>query len=79
MAFPIERTWAGLRPGSVDGAPVIGRVPGRNNAFVATAHFRGGLTLAPGTAEMVEQMICDGADEEPMFAPARRAIASARA
>lgn len=71
LEFPIERTWAGLRPGSRDGAPVIGRVPGLKNAFVATGHFRSGLTLAPGTAELIEKIVCENGAEEPAFSPQR--------
>src|SRR5262249_4610943 len=30
----VERTWAGLRPGSPDGLPYLGRVPGRENLHI---------------------------------------------
>ena len=41
--------WAGLRPGSADGLPVLGEsaVAG---LFFATGHFRNGILLAPVTA-----------------------------
>lgn len=48
--LPLERTWAGLRPGSFDGLPYLGRVPGVDNLFVAAGHFRSGLHLSCGTA-----------------------------
>lgn len=54
----VERTWAGLRPGTDDGVPLIGLIPGTTNAFCATGHLRGGLLLAPATAVVVGQMIC---------------------
>lgn len=47
---PIERAWAGLRPGSFDGAPTIGRVPGFDNLFVSAGHFRAGLHQSTGSA-----------------------------
>jgi glycine oxidase len=46
---PLERSWAGLRPGSPDGLPFLGRVPGVENLFVAAGHFRAGIQLSPGT------------------------------
>jgi len=41
--------WAGLRPGSPDGLPVLGPVPGWEGLWVATGHFRNGVLLAPVT------------------------------
>lgn len=52
--------WAGLRPGSPDGMPVIGRVTGAPNAFVATGHFRNGILLAPITGSLVAEMVSSG-------------------
>jgi glycine oxidase len=48
----VSSAWAGLRPGSPDGLPVIGRLPGRENAYVATGHFRNGILLAPVTGKL---------------------------
>jgi len=53
----VEATWAGLRPGSPDGMPYIGAVPGTDNVFAAVGHFRAGVQLSLGTAEMVRAMI----------------------
>jgi glycine oxidase len=53
----VEQVWAGLRPGSVDGLPTIGRVPGLENAIVATGHFRAGLHQSTGTAVLVADML----------------------
>lgn len=53
----IERTWAGLRPGSPDNLPIIGRFPRFENAFVATGHFRSGLQMSPGTAKLMRQIL----------------------
>lgn len=51
------RTWAGLRPGTVDGLPTIGPVPGLANAFVAAGHFRAGLHQSTGTAVLIADLI----------------------
>jgi glycine oxidase len=53
----VERTWAGLRPATRDGAPYLGRVPGLENAFIAAGHFRSGLQLSTGTALVMSQLI----------------------
>lgn len=46
---PFLRAWSGLRPGTPDGLPVLGRgsLPG---LFLATGHYRNGILLAPVTA-----------------------------
>lgn len=49
-AAEVERTWAGLRPGSRDGRPLIGPAPGYSNVLIATGHRRAGLQLSTGTA-----------------------------
>src|SRR5207244_12004084 len=56
---PLERCWAGLRPGSPDGLPYLGRVPGWDNVFVAAGHFRAGLQLSPGTALVLKECLLD--------------------
>jgi len=42
--------WTGLRPGTFDGFPYMGPIPGMQNAFVSTGHFKAGLQLSPGCA-----------------------------
>jgi glycine oxidase len=56
-AATVEQSWAGLRPGSVDGLPSIGRTPACSNAFVAGGHFRAGLHQSTGTAVIVADLI----------------------
>lgn len=55
-----EQAWAGLRPISADGLPVVGRVPGLDNVIVSTGHGTLGVTLAPVTAEGVAQLVITG-------------------
>jgi len=57
VGAPIEKHWAGLRPGSVDTRPYLGPAPGFNNLFLATGHNRAGLQLAPGSAAMIAAMV----------------------
>jgi glycine oxidase len=49
---PVQH-WAGLRPGSPDNIPIIDRHPDFDNVFVNTGHYRYGVTLAPGSAELL--------------------------
>jgi glycine oxidase len=51
-----ERSWAGLRPGSPDGLPYIGPVPGIDNLFVAAGHFRAGIQLSPATGLVLKEL-----------------------
>lgn len=53
----VETTWSGLRPGSPDGMPFIGPVPGHPTVFAAVGHFRAGVQLSIGTAELVRDLI----------------------
>ncbi|NUQ39673.1 MAG: FAD-binding oxidoreductase, partial [Caldilineales bacterium] len=53
----IERTWSGLRPGSPDGKPLLGRVPGTENLFAATGHFRSGLQLSAITGILMKELL----------------------
>jgi glycine oxidase len=52
-----ERAWAGLRPGSPDGLPFLGAVPGWDNLFVAAGHFRAGIQLSPATGLVMRQAL----------------------
>lgn len=53
----LEKSWAGLRPGSFDGFPYLGAVPGCTNLFVAAGHFRSGLHLSCATAEVMADVM----------------------
>ncbi len=55
-AAEVERTWAGLRPGSVDSKPYLGFAPAFANLIVAAGHKRAGLQLAPATAEVIADL-----------------------
>lgn len=62
----IERTWAGLRPGSPDGLPYLGRHPDQERVFVATGHTRWGIQLSPATALVMRQLINGETTELPL-------------
>ncbi|WP_048306116.1 glycine oxidase ThiO [Halomonas sp. PR-M31] len=49
----VEHHWAGLRPGSPQGIPFIGPVPGIKGLFVNAGHYRNGLVLAPAATRLL--------------------------
>jgi D-amino-acid dehydrogenase len=67
-------TWAGLRPATADGLPLIGELPGHSGLFVAAGHGMLGVTLAPATAALLAPLVLEGraAPELEPFAPGRR-------
>ncbi len=62
----LEKCWAGLRPGSPDGLPYLGKVPGLENFLVATGHFRAGLQLSPGTGLILRELLLGRASPMPL-------------
>ena len=52
--------WAGSRPMSPDGLPLLGRPRGYDNLIVAGGHGMFGLSLAPTTALALSELIVDG-------------------
>jgi len=52
-------SWAGLRPGTPDRLPYIGRPEGVDGLIVAAGHFRNGILLAPVTGRIVADLVLD--------------------
>ena len=61
--FALTETWAGLRPGTRDGRPVIGATL-LEGLFSATGHYRNGILLAPETARTIGDLV-EGVRGEP--------------
>jgi glycine oxidase len=68
----VVESWAGLRPGTSDQLPLIGRT-GEPNCWWATGHFRNGILLAPATALVIRQLLQQEAPAVTLdsFAPDR--------
>lgn len=67
----LETCWAGLRPATPDGLPIVGPVPGWP-ILAATGHYRNGILLAPWTAREIARIVASGnLDETGPFSPAR--------
>lgn len=65
QAAPHAEPWAGLRPMTADGLPVVGRLGPASNVLVASGHGMLGLTLAPSTAKTVRDLARDVASGRP--------------
>jgi glycine oxidase len=59
--------WAGLRPGSPEGIPYIGRVPGFDGLWLNCGHYRNGLVLAPASCQLFADVMLGRA---PIIDPA---------
>ena len=65
--------WYGWRPMTWDSLPIIGRVPGLDNALLATGHNMLGLSLAPVTGKLIADLVAERPTDLPLEAisPAR--------
>ena len=53
----VKETWAGLRPTTPDGMPIIGRSPRHGNLILASGHAMLGLSLGPGTGQVAAELV----------------------
>ncbi|MGE7959877.1 glycine oxidase ThiO [Pseudomonas sp. NPDC089530] len=58
--------WAGLRPGSPEGIPYIGPVPGLAGLWLNCGHYRNGLVLAPASCQLFADLMLG---REPIIDP----------
>ena len=65
-----EEPWAGLRPTTVDGLPVLDRAGPFRNASIATGYSMLGMTLSAPAGEAMAEMIVSGRRPE-VFEPFR--------
>jgi glycine oxidase len=70
--WPVSEMWAGLRPRTPDGAPVLG-ASSVDGLYVAGGQFRNGILFAPAVAEAMQQIILtsQSASELRSFDPRR--------
>ena len=59
--------WAGLRPGSPEGIPYIGPVPGHAGLWLNCGHYRNGLVLAQASCQLFTDLLTGA---EPIIDPA---------
>lgn len=52
-----KRTWAGLRPGTPDEVPILGKVDGIDGYLNACGHFRTGILTSAITAQIIDDIV----------------------
>lgn len=77
------RAWAGLRPATQDGWPLLGTVPDREQIVIAAGHYRNGILLSPVTAQIVAGLLDNtevplGLNALSHFAPERFTVRGKR-
>jgi hydrogen cyanide synthase HcnC len=55
----IKRCWAGLRPGTPDELPILGRMPGIDGYLNACGHFRTGILTSAITGVLIDKLLHD--------------------
>ncbi|HMH53528.1 MAG TPA: FAD-dependent oxidoreductase [Candidatus Acidoferrum sp.] len=71
-ALPVARTWAGLMPFSLDGRPLIGRVPGRDDLWIVSGLASSGFGRGPAAGKLLADYLHSGvpapvlADADPI-------------
>ena len=69
--LPVERHWAGLRPGTPDGVPFIGEHPHIGGLFLNAGHFRNGVVMGLAAARLVADLVLG---REPILIPGAYAL-----
>jgi glycine/D-amino acid oxidase-like deaminating enzyme len=71
--LPIARTWAGLMPFPLDGQPIIGRIPGRDDLWIVTGLASSGFGRGPMAGKLLADYLHTGTPAPALAAadPAR--------
>ncbi len=73
--YPIEKQWAGLRPGSIDGVPYIGEHPQLENLYLNAGHFRNGVVIGLASCELLVNQLLE---QQCIIAPKPYALSEER-
>ena len=65
-ALNVIRSFAGLRPYTPDGLPILGPVEGVEGLIMAAGHEGDGIALSPITGELIAQFIAEGRTKIPL-------------
>jgi glycine oxidase len=71
--LPVKYQWAGLRPGSPQGIPYIGRLSHLKGLYVNAGHFRNGIVTGPASARLLVDILLE---REPILDPAPYTLAT---
>jgi glycine oxidase ThiO len=56
--YPVVEQWWGFRPATPDELPILG-YGADPRLILATGHYRNGILLAPATAQIIADLLCD--------------------
>ena len=59
-SLPIARSWAGVMPFSLDGSPIIGKIPIRDNLFIVSGLASSGFGRGPMAGKLAADYIHSG-------------------
>jgi glycine/D-amino acid oxidase-like deaminating enzyme len=62
----IIRTFAGLRPYTTDGLPILGKVDGIEGFIMAAGHEGDGIALSPITGDLIAELVVEGKTRIPL-------------
>jgi len=66
-SLPVERQWAGLRPGTENGVPYVCEVDEVAGLYLHAGHYRNGIVLGPASVQLMTELVlgkatfCDAA------------------
>ena len=55
--LPVERQWAGLRPGTANGVPYICAVDDVEGLYLHAGHYRNGIVLGPASVQLMAELV----------------------
>ena len=56
-SLPVERQWAGLRPGTENGVPYVCAIDDVEGLFLHAGHYRNGIVLGPASVQLMTELV----------------------
>ena len=58
-SLPVERQWAGLRPGTENGVPYVCAIEDVQGLYLHAGHYRNGIVLGPASVQLMTEIVLD--------------------
>jgi len=58
-SLPVERQWAGLRPGTENGIPYVCAIDDVEGLYLHAGHYRNGIVLGPASVQLMTELVLD--------------------
>lgn len=56
-SLPVERQWAGLRPGTKNGIPYVCAIDEVDGLYLHAGHYRNGIVLGPASVQLMTEIV----------------------